>query len=89
MEQYNHTLHSSIKEKPVYVTPDNEYLIWKLLYKKRLRKRSCPKLRVGDKVQLNKKPWVFDKRYLPGWTEEVFLVQGIASTCPVVTYTLT
>ena len=87
VEQYNHTLHSSIKEKPVHVTPDNEYLIWKPLYKKRLRKRACPKLRGGDKVQLNKKHWVFDKGYLPG--KEVFLVQGIASTRPVVTYTLT
>ena len=79
VEQYNHTIHSSIQEKPVHVTPDNEYLIWKPLYKKRLRKRASPKLRVGD-VQLNKKHWVFDKGYLPGWTDEVFLVQGIAST---------
>ena len=89
MEQYNHTVHSSIQEKPVHVTPDNEYLIWKRLYKKRLRKRARPKLRVGDKVRLNKKHRVFDRGYLPGWTEGVFLVQGIASTRPVVTYTLT
>ena len=89
VEQYNQTVHSSIQEKPVHVTPDNQYLIWKRLYKKQLRKRARPKLRVGDKVQLNEKQRVFDKGYLPGWTEEVFLVQGIASTRPVVTYTLT
>ena len=89
MEQYNHTVHSSIQEKPAHVTPENEYLIWNRLYRKRLRKRARPKLRVGDKVQLNEKQRVFDKGYLPGWTEEVFLVQGIASTRPVVTYTLT
>ena len=33
VEQYNHTVHSSIQEKPVHVTPDNEYLIWNRLYK--------------------------------------------------------
>ena len=38
---------------------------------------------MGDKVRLNKKHRVFQKGYLPGWTEEVFLVR------PVVTYTLT
>ena len=47
------------------------------MYKKRLRKRARPKLRV------------FQKGYLPGWTEEVFLVHGISTIRPVVTYTLT
>ena len=51
------------------MTPDNEYFIWNRLYKKRLRKRARPKLRVGDKVRLNKKHRVFQKGYLPGWTE--------------------
>ena len=32
VKQYNHTVHSSIQEKPVHVTPDNEYLIWNRLY---------------------------------------------------------
>ena len=89
VEQYNHTVHSSIQEKPAHVTPDNEYLIWNRLYRKRLRKRARPKLRVGDKVRLNKKHRVFQKGYLPGWTEEVFLVHGISTIRPVVTYTLT
>ena len=26
VKQYNHTVHSSIQEKPVHVTPDNEYV---------------------------------------------------------------
>ena len=71
------------------MTPDNENLIWNRLYKKRLPKRARPKLRVGDKVRLNKKHRVFQKGYLPAWTEEVFLVYGISTIRPVVTYTLT
>ena len=36
--------------------------------------RPKPKLKVGDRVRLNKKYRVFKKGYLPGWTEEVFVV---------------
>ena len=38
---------------------------------------------------MNKKFRPFKKGYLPGWTEEVFLVQQIYTTQPVVTYKLT
>ena len=48
VKQYNHTVHSSIQEKPVHVTLDNEYV-----------------------------------------SKRVFLVHGISTTCPVVTYILT
>ena len=37
----------------------------------------------------NKKFRPFKKGYLPGWTEEVFLVKQIYTTKPVVTYKLT
>ena len=47
-------------------------------------KRPKPKLKVGDRVRLNKKYQVFKKGYLPGWTEEVFMVarvmQGVVPT---------
>ena len=48
-----------------------------------------PQCQVGDKVRLNKKFRPFKKGYLPGWTEEVFLVKKIHTTKPVVTYKLT
>ena len=38
---------------------------------------------------MNKKFRPFKKGYLPGWTEEVFLVQQIYTTQPVATYKLT
>ena len=45
------------------------------MYAKRLgSKPPKPKLKVGDRVRLNKKYRVFKKGYLPGWTEEVFVV---------------
>ena len=46
-----------------------------------------PKCRVGDRVRLNKKHRPFKKGYLPGWTEEVFVVTHVRRH-PVVTYRL-
>ena len=72
---YNRSYHRSIKMAPDQVTVKNEEQVWKNLYAKRLTgKRSKPKLKKGDRVRLNKKYRIFKKGYLPGWTEEVFVV---------------
>ena len=72
---YNRSYHRSIKMAPEKVTMSNEGRVWKTLYGKRLgAKRKKAKLKVGDRVRLNKKYRVFKKSYLPGWTKEVFLV---------------
>ena len=42
-------------------------------------KRTLPKLKVGDRVRLNKIFRQFKKSYLPGWTEEVFVVARVLS----------
>ena len=43
-----------------------------------------PKFSIGDKVRLSKyKRRVFDKGYTPNWTEEVFTVDKILLTKPV------
>ena len=42
---------------------------------------------MGDRVRLNKKHRPFKKGYLPGWTEEVFVVTHVRRH-PVVTYRL-
>ena len=75
---YNRSYHRSIKMAPVQVTVQNEEQVWKNLYAKRLgSKRPKPKLKVGDRVRLNKKYRVFKKGYLPRWTEEVFVVARV------------
>ena len=72
------------------VTQDNEHEIWYRLYgSKRGKALKKPKCRVVDKIRLNKKFRPFKKGYLPGWTEEVFLVKEIFTAQPVVTYKLT
>ena len=75
---YNRSYHRSIKMAPEKVNAHNEEQVWKNLYAKRLgMKRPKPKLKVGDRIRLNKKYRVFKKGYLPGWTEEVFVVARV------------
>ena len=64
---YNRSYHRSIKMAPDRVNASNEEEVWNA-------KRVKPKLKVGDRVRLNKKYRVFKKGYLHGWTEEVFVV---------------
>ena len=81
---YNRSYHRSIKMAPDQVTVQNEEQVWKNLYVKRLKvKRTRPTLKVGDRVRLNKKYRIFKKGYLPGWTEEVFVVaRAVAGVVP-------
>jgi len=75
---YNGTRHRSIGMAPQDVTWDNEEAVWKRLYEKRLKeKRPKAKLKVGDRVRLNKIHRTFEKGCLPGWTEEVFVVHRV------------
>jgi len=86
VQGYNATRHRSIGMAPQNVTWKNEEAVWKRLYEKRLKgKRPKPKFIVGDRVRLNKIHRTFEKGYLPGWTEEVFVVHR-ATPGPVPTY---
>ena len=59
------------------VTDLNEAQVWQRLYGKKLCGRAQPRLKVGQKVQLSQKHPPFKKAYLPGWTEEVFVMQHL------------
>ena len=89
VKAYNHTRHSSHGMKPANVTPSQGRQIWNKLYAHRLQtSKKTPLCQKGDKVRLNKKHRPFKKGYLPGWTEEVFLIQDVKRR-PLVTYKLT
>ena len=53
---------------------------------KRRRRKNSPAFKVGDKVRLNKKFRPFKKGYLPGWTEEVFVVRKVVPHMASTTY---
>ena len=86
VEGYNATRHRAIRMAPKDVTWNNEEDVWKRLCGKRLQQKPVrPKFQVGDHVRLNKVHRTFEKGYLPGWTEEVFLVHRVIRG-PIPTY---
>ena len=76
LQGYNATRHRSIGMAIQDVTWENEEAVWKRLYDQRLKKKK-PQFKVGDRVRLNKIHRTFEKGYLPGWTEKVFVVHRV------------
>ena len=78
LDGYNRSFHRSIGLAPHDVIDKYEGSVWTKLYGKRFKPRPRPKLKVGDWVRLSEKHRLFKEGYLPGWTEEVFVVQRVA-----------
>ncbi|XP_074632707.1 uncharacterized protein LOC141891609 [Acropora palmata] len=80
---YNQTFHCSIKMKPSEVTVMNSQKVWRTIYGKQSSSVNY-KFKVGDQVKISKHKRVFEKSYLPNWSEETFTVaQRIARDPPV------
>ena len=74
VKSYNNTYHRSIKMKPSQVTKTNEAKVWDTLYGSDVQKRVRFKFQVGDRVRISKVKRIFEKSYLPNFTEELFTV---------------
>ena len=80
---HNQTFHRSIKMKPSEVTVMNSQQVWRTIYGKQSSSVNY-KFKVGDQVKISKHKRVFEKSYLPNWSEETFTVaQRIARDPPV------
>ena len=89
VEDYNNTVHSSIKMTPIDASKEeNELTVWRNLYPDRFKiSKLTPKFSVGDEVRITKKKKVFEKGYTTRWTEEIFTIKEIQNTDPI-TYKL-
>ena len=76
VKEYNNTHHTTIKMKPVDVT-DNTYID----FKKEVNDKD-PKFKAGDYVRISKYKNIFAKRYMPNWSEEIFIISKINNTVP-------
>lgn len=75
---YNASYHRSIGMAPREVTMGNASIVWDNLYgTKMAQPHATPRFRPGDKVRLIKKHRTFKKSYLPGWTEEIFVITRV------------
>ena len=71
LNNYNNTVHRTIKMKPIDVRDDSY-----VEYNKDSNKND-PKFKVGDHVRISKYKNIFAKGYTPNWSEEVFVVNKI------------
>ena len=85
VQGYNVTKHRSIGMAARDVTWANQRQVWQRLYGRRLASRVRPKWKAEDRVRLQKQHRPFEKRYHPGWTKEVFIIDRAVPE-PVSTY---
>ena len=72
---YNHSVHRSIKARPVDVTAENETKIWHTLYDDHdVVKNVKYKFKVSEQVRISKVKRTFEKGYLPNFTKEIFTI---------------
>ena len=87
VDRYNNSKHRSIKMTPIQASqPENEAKVYMTLYDDIIHNKSprpMPKFSIGDKVRITKKQTVFNKSYLPLWTEELFLISSVQQTDPI------
>ena len=74
VNEYNNTIHRTIKIKPIDITSDSYAEYNKISNKKN------PKFRVGDHVRISKYKIIFAKEYTPSCSEEVFVINKINNT---------
>ncbi|KAL3109930.1 hypothetical protein niasHT_016546 [Heterodera trifolii] len=85
----NHSPNSSIGMRPAEVNFKNaEALRQKLHNAAKNVVRRQPRYRVGDRVRIEKYKHVFQKGYLPRFTNELFTVAEVHSECSPVVYRL-
>ena len=76
VNKYNNMVQRTIKMKPVDITGDSY-----VEYNENSNKKD-PKFKVADHVRISKYKNIFAKGYVPNWSEEVFIVNGIKNTVP-------
>ena len=75
LEKYNNRVHRSIGMKPSDVTKRHEKLILNRLNKVAEKSKNIkPRFKLGDRVRITKQRNLMTKGYLPGWTNEQFIV---------------
>jgi len=85
IKNYNNRYHRTIGMKPVNVNKSNEaYVLHRIKHttKPAIDKRRPKSFSEGDKVRISKYKQIFDKGYIPNWTNEVFTVFRVQPTTP-------
>jgi hypothetical protein len=81
LKSYNSSFHRTIGMAPYDVTKTNEDEISKRMYP--AKPKLVWKYNIGDKVRISKFKHIFEKGYLPNWSDEIFKIFDRYPTYPV------
>jgi Integrase core domain len=83
MATYNNTVHSTIKMTPVEASKrKNEDKVRCIHYQAIKMDVNKSKFNVGNKVRISRTKALFEKGYLPNWSEEIFEIMEVKHTSP-------
>ena len=85
LHSYNNKVHSTIGMTPVEASKkENEMnILQNITYKTRPIPLRKAKLKVGDKVRISRTKSMFEKGYLPNWSEQLYVVDNVQQTVPI------
>ena len=75
--KYNNTYFITIEMKPIDFKP-NTYIN----SSKEINNKD-PKFKIGDIVRISKCKKIFEKSYVPNWSEKVFVIKKVKKNCAV------
>lgn len=86
--QYNNRKHRTIGCSPASVNLDNYMKIWRKLYASRPQPKIRKDVQLGDRVRISRAKSIFEKGYLPKWTEEEFIIDKISTKFSPIMFSL-
>ena len=80
VNSYNNTIHRTIKHTPIDVFKNNIYIHSNTVDD---RNETKAKFKVGDRVRISYKRGVFDKGYLPNWSQQLYIIDEVIDSKPI------
>ena len=80
---YNNKFHSTIKMTPVEASRQTNKMEVLLNQNQLTPTLEKPKFKVGDQVRISRIKGLFEKGYLPNWSEALYVVQEVKKTIPI------
>ena len=88
VHSYNNTYHRSIKYAPSQINSENQEEVWQRLYGNNHHEPDSDPFTAGTRVRISKAKGLFEKGYLPNWTEELFTIEKVLYRTDPITYTV-
>jgi hypothetical protein len=85
VDNYNNTIHSRTKFKPVEVNKTNEPIVFKNLYNISTIQQKV-KFKIGDQVRIKRIKKTYEKGYFPNWSNEIYTIKKILYSSPNIRY---